>query len=92
MPRQRGGGGGRRSSEEEAEDTEVRGDGGAPAPSDGEGAAPSMLGGALMGHAGHGGHRRRLAVFSFLYFLKIKISKIYVRFEIFQKYPPVAPP
>ena len=29
--------------------------------------------------------------FSFLYFLKIKISKIYVRFEIFQKYPPVAP-
>ena len=31
-------------------------------------------------------------VFSFLYFLKIKISKIYVRFEIFQKYPPVAPP
>ena len=31
------------------------------------------------------------AVFSFLYFLKIKISKIYVRFEIFQKYPPVAP-
>ena len=41
-------------------------------------------------------YRRRLgperrAVFSFLYFLKIKISKIYVRFEIFQKYPPVAP-
>ena len=32
-----------------------------------------------------------LAVFSFLYFFKIKISKIYVRFEIFQKYPPVAP-
>jgi len=31
-------------------------------------------------------------IFSFLYFLKIKISKIYVRFEIFQKYPPVAPP
>ena len=30
------------------------------------------------------------AVFSFLYFLKIKISKIYVRFEIFQKYTPVA--
>ena len=29
--------------------------------------------------------------FSFLYFKKIKISKIYVRFEIFQKYPPVAP-
>ena len=28
-----------------------------------------------------------IAVFSFLYFLKIKISKIYVRFEIFQKYP-----
>ena len=27
------------------------------------------------------------AVFSFFYFLKIKISKIYVRFEIFQKYP-----
>ena len=27
------------------------------------------------------------ALFSFLYFLKIKISKIYVRFEIFQKYP-----
>ena len=33
----------------------------------------------------------RSAVFSFLYFLKIKISKIYTRFEIFQKYPPVAP-
>ena len=32
------------------------------------------------------------AVFSFLYFLKIKISKIYVRFEIFQKYIPVAFP
>ena len=32
-----------------------------------------------------------LAVFSFLYFLKIKILKIYVRFEIFEKYPPVAP-
>jgi len=32
------------------------------------------------------------AVFSFLYFLKIKISKIYVRFEIFQKYTPVALP
>ena len=31
------------------------------------------------------------AVFLFLYFLKIKISKIYVRFEIFQKYPPVDP-
>ena len=32
------------------------------------------------------------AVFSFLYFLKIKISKIYIRFEIFQKYlrsPPI---
>ena len=29
--------------------------------------------------------------FLFLYFLKIKISKIYVHFEIFQKYPPVAP-
>ena len=27
------------------------------------------------------------AVFSFLYFLKIKISKIYIRFKIFQKYP-----
>jgi len=32
------------------------------------------------------------AVFSFLCFLKIKISKIYVRFEIFQKYTPVALP
>ena len=32
------------------------------------------------------------AVYSFLYFLKIKISKIYVRFEIFQKYTPVALP
>ena len=32
------------------------------------------------------------AVFSFLYFKKIKISKIYVRFEIFQKYTPVALP
>ena len=32
-----------------------------------------------------------MAVFSFLYFLKIKISKIYIHFEIFQKYPPVAP-
>ena len=31
--------------------------------------------------------RRKEAVFSFLYFFKIKISKIYVRFEIFQKYP-----
>ena len=31
-------------------------------------------------------------VFSFLYFLKIKISKIYVGFEIFQKYTPVALP
>jgi len=30
--------------------------------------------------------------FSFLYFLKIKISKIYVRFQIFQKYTPVALP
>jgi len=28
---------------------------------------------------------RMVAVFSFLYFLKIKISKIYIRFEIFQK-------
>ena len=32
------------------------------------------------------------AVFSFLYFLKIKISKIYVCFQIFQKYTPVALP
>ena len=32
------------------------------------------------------------AVFSFLYFLKIKISKIYVRFELFQKYTLVALP
>jgi len=31
-------------------------------------------------------------VFSFLYFLKIKISKMYVRFQIFQKYTPVALP
>ena len=31
------------------------------------------------------------AVFSFLYFLKIKISKIYVCFEIFQKFPPSPP-
>ena len=31
------------------------------------------------------------AFFSFLYLKKIKISKIYVRFAIFQKYPPVAP-
>ena len=31
-------------------------------------------------------------VFSFLYLKKIKISKIYVRFEIFQKYTPVALP
>ena len=31
------------------------------------------------------------ALFSFLYLKKIKISKIYVRFEKFQKYPPVAP-
>ena len=41
---------------------------------------------------GVGGARPRCrehngAVFSFLYFFKIKISKIYVRFEIFQKYP-----
>ena len=35
---------------------------------------------------------RMVAVFSFLYFLKIKISKIYIRFEIFQKYTPVALP
>ena len=27
------------------------------------------------------------ALFSFLYLKKIKISKIYVRFELFQKYP-----
>ena len=32
------------------------------------------------------------ALFSFLYLKKIKISKIYVRFEKYQKYPPVAPP
>jgi len=32
-----------------------------------------------------------LAVFSFLYLKKIKISKIYVRFGKFQKYTPVAP-
>ena len=38
---------------------------------------------------GRGGEQ---AVFSFLYFLKIKISKIYVRFEIFQKYTPVTLP
>ena len=38
------------------------------------------------------GLRGKSAVFSFLYYLKIKISKIYVYFEIFQKYPPVAPP
>ena len=31
------------------------------------------------------------AALFFIYFLKIKISKIYVRFEIFQKYSPVAP-
>ena len=31
-----------------------------------------------------------LAVFSFLYFKKIKISKIYVGFGKFQKYTPVA--
>ena len=37
-------------------------------------------------------HQQPEAVFSFLYFLKIKISKIYVRFEIFQKYTPVALP
>jgi len=36
--------------------------------------------------------RLPIVVFSFLYFLKIKISKIYVRFEIFQKYTPVALP
>ena len=34
---------------------------------------------------------RHLALFSFLYFEKIKISKIYVRSEKFQKHPPVAP-
>ena len=38
------------------------------------------------------GSLNKLEVFSFLYFLKIKILKIYVRFEIFQKCPPVAPP
>ena len=32
-----------------------------------------------------------VGLFSFLYFLKIKISKIYVRFEIFQKYPQSPP-
>jgi len=32
------------------------------------------------------------AVFSFLYFLKVKISKIYVRFEIFHKIPAARPP
>ena len=42
--------------------------------------------------AGLGSGCWQLAVFSFLYFLKIKISKIYVRFEIFQKYTPVALP
>ena len=31
-----------------------------------------------------------MAVFSFLYFKKIKISKIYIRFGKFQKYTPVA--
>ena len=31
-----------------------------------------------------------VAIFSFLYLKKIKISKIYVRFEKFQKYTPVA--
>jgi len=34
----------------------------------------------------------KMAVFSFLYLKKFKISKIYVRFEIFQKYTPVALP
>ena len=44
----------------------------------------------------HGGQpygypgRVSMALFSFLYLKKIKISKIYARFEIFQKYPPVA--
>ena len=33
-----------------------------------------------------------VAVFSFLYLKKNKISKIYVRFQIFQKYTPVALP
>ena len=32
-----------------------------------------------------------LEIFSFLYLKKIKISKIYVRFEIFQKYPQSPP-
>ena len=44
-------------------------------------------------HAALGAQIRKppRAVFLFLYFLKIKILKIYVRFEIFQKYPLVAP-
>ena len=42
-------------------------------------------------HSAHAG-MDRLAVFSFLYFKKNKISKIYVRFEIFQKYTPIALP
>jgi len=32
----------------------------------------------------------KTGTFSFLYLKKIKISKIYVRFEKIQKYPPVA--
>jgi len=35
---------------------------------------------------------RQSAVFSFLYLKINKISKIYVRFQIFQKYTPVALP
>ena len=35
---------------------------------------------------------RATRFFLFYFFLKIKISKIYVFFEIFQNYPPVAPP
>ena len=39
-----------------------------------------------------GGEGRTAAVFSFLYLKKIKISKIYICFEIFQKYTLVALP
>ena len=35
----------------------------------------------------HAHVRRRTGIFSFLYLKKTKISKIYVRFEIFQNYP-----
>ena len=48
------------------------------------------MGQLTMGSAQH--DKEHAAVFSFLYFLKIKISKIYVRFQIFQKYTPVALP